>query len=134
MKTFERQLLVRSELVNAPYEGHCILSVLAAELTSKQQGSTSLIGKVTAASLISKVTAANPCVGFSLLNFPINEKNRLFSFGTYLIENQSCHSLLKTILLGSRGQILSEEGVDLIETLSFPSICEQIYKKVNEVE
>lgn len=76
----------------------------------------------------------NHKIAFSLLNFPINEKGRLFSFGTFLIENNQHHELLKYILRTSKGSIISEEGVDLIVTLSYPSIREQIYKRINEVE
>jgi hypothetical protein len=122
MRTFERELLVRNELVNAPYEGHCILSTLTAEL---------MTGKQPAQRLIARVIAASPRIAFALLNFPVNLEGRLFSFGTYLIEHPPHHALLRSILGGCRGVILSEEKVDLIAALSLPGICEQINKRIN---
>jgi len=79
MKTFEKELLVNSSLVNASYEVHCILSVLSSELIATHSTMTSLI---------EKIVLKNPSITFSLLNFPINEGSRLFSFGTYLIEHR----------------------------------------------
>ena len=64
--------------------------------------------------LARKIVEANPSIAFTMLNFPINEKGKLFSLGTYLIDNSECHSLLQDILAMSRGEILSEEGVDLV--------------------
>ena len=82
-------MLVKSDLINLPYQIHCLLSTLTANFIEDKESS---------GIVLEEMTQMCPWLGMALLNFPISKGTELSSFSSYLISNTQHHSALTRLL------------------------------------